>query len=35
MRWKKLTKTDYDQLGEQVINEYEEWEQQQENDYRS
>ena len=26
---------EYDQLGEQVIKEYEEWEQQQENDYQS
>ena len=27
--------SEYDQLGEQVIKEYEEWEQQQESDYRS
>jgi len=27
--------SEYDQLGEQVIKEYEEWEQSQQSDYRS
>lgn len=30
-----MAKTDYDQLGEQVINDYEEWLAEQESDYKS